>query len=58
MEYPNLEYEELEVGDVFKMYPNSSLLYEKTNDTDAKCLEADFGIVLGKKDNVIIIKNT
>ncbi len=58
MEYPNLYFEEVEIGDVFKLYPNSNLLYEKTTETEAKSLDADFGIILGKEDKVVIIKNT
>jgi len=58
MEYPNTNFEDVMVGDVFKMYTDSNLLFEKTSETEAKHIIESFGIILGKKDNVIIIANS
>lgn len=58
MEYPNLNFEELEIGDSFMLSPTSKLLFEKTGDTEAKCSEAEFGIILNKKDKVVIVANS
>lgn len=58
MEYPAMKFEELEIGDTFMLFPSSNLLYEKTSDTEAKCIEADFGIILSEEYTVIIVANT
>jgi len=54
------KFEDVMLGDIFMLYPNSTILYEKTGEAEAKCFEPDtsFGIILGKKDTVITISNT
>jgi len=52
------KFEDVMLGEVFILYPNSTLLYEKTDETEAKSLDADFGIILAKEDKVITINNT
>jgi len=58
MEYPNTNFEDVIIGDVFRLYIDSTLLFEKTGETEAKHIVESFGIILGKKDNVIIVANS
>jgi len=49
---------EIDIGEVFILYPNSNLLYEKINETDAKNLLKDFYIKVDKEHLVTIIAHT
>ena len=46
------------IGEVFQLFEDSNLLYEKTNETDAKSIVANFYIKVDKEQKVIVISNT
>ena len=45
-------FSDLELGEQFKMSEGSGLTYEKTNDTDAQCLEHTHAVQLGTDHNI------
>ena len=55
MNYPFEKFDDVDIGEVFKLYPGSNLTYEKTNETDAKCEQAEFYIQVDKEQVVTVI---